>query len=280
MTKATEATTRTRRRSRHFRATSGPPIIATYRYFFVAFICCGHQGVIGGGTLCRFPVVVAESPRYSDGQSAPLFRSRSSIVFDGIIRCDAEDYGDGKDIRTESLISPSSRTDDATPPTPSASHHRRRRAATSGRRPRDERIIIPPLRGGGARNAKKSEDDERRGPPSNNSESDGEDANAQQARASSSRDDGRSHGANHRPSDDPDDDAGIIPHQMHRAFHSFLSWFRGVPAEGSGDERDDDDARAAADMACIAHMMPHGPDGRGGGGAVRSSTKPRLHDAG
>ena len=133
MMKATEATTRTRRRSRHHCATSGPPIIATYyNFFFVSVICFGHQGVIGG-TLSRFPVVAAESLRHHhDGQSDPLFRSRSSIVFDGIIRCDAEDYGDGIDIiRTESLIAPSSRTDDATPPTPLASYyHGRRRAAT------------------------------------------------------------------------------------------------------------------------------------------------------
>ena len=289
MMKATEATTRTRRRSRHHCATSGPPIIATYYNFFVvSVICFGHQGVIGG-TLCRFPVVAAESLRHHhDGQSDPLFRSRSSIVFDGIIRCDAEDYGDGIDIiRTESLIAPSSRTDDATPPTPLAGYyHGRRRPATSGRRPRDERIIILPFRGGGARDAK-SEDDERRGPPANDSESHGEDAdNARAASAasssssssSSSCDDGRSdHGPNHRPSGDPNDDAGIIPHQIHRAYYSFLSWFRGVPAEGSSgvdlddDDDDDDDGddarRAAADgMACIAHKMPHGPDGRGGGG--------------
>ena len=134
MMKATEATTRTRRRSRHHCATSGPPIIATYYNFFVvSVICFGHQGVIGG-TLCRFPVVAAESLRHHhDGQSDPLFRSRSSIVFDGIIRCDAEDYGDGIDIiRTESLIAPSSRTDDATPPTPLAGYyHGRRRPATT-----------------------------------------------------------------------------------------------------------------------------------------------------
>ena len=281
MMKATEATTRTRRRCRHHCATSGPPIIATYYNFFVvSVIYFGHQGVIGG-TLCRFPVVVvAESLRYHHGgQSDPLFRSSGSIVFDGIIRCDAEDYGDGIDIiRTESLIAPSSRTDDATPPTPLASyyHGRRRAATTSGRRPRDERIIIPPFRGGGARDGK-GEDDERRGPPANNSESHGEDADnarAASAASSSSRDDGRSdRGPNHRPISDPSDDAGIIPHQIHRAYYSFLSWFRGVPAEGSsGADRDDDDdeddsRRAAADdVACIAHKMPHGPDGRGGGG--------------
>ena len=226
--KTTEATTRTRRR--RYRRVSGPPI-ATY-YFFVA-INCGH-GVIG--TFCRVPVG-AESRRYHDGHSPP-FRSHS--IVDGV-RCDEGDV-DGVDIRTERLIAPSSLT--VATPSPLASYGRR---ATS-ERPR-ERIIL--LRGG-AHNVK-SVDDELG--PANNSESDGEDANTQASAASRNGRDGLN-----RPSD-PDDDG--IPHQIHRAFHSFLSWFR-VP-EGSGDR---DNARAAADIACIAHKMPHGPDGRGGGSSA------------
>jgi hypothetical protein len=273
-----------------------PPRVAVVVSVIVSILVIGGVGTLRGPIR---PVVAESSPsrRYRDEchhfLSSPS-RSSRGIADGGMVRChgdDGEYHDDGMRIPmggpillTPMMSSREKTTDDPVPRAQVA-------LARCGSRKRGRKMgegggasswggIISILVGGGGWGEGTSEDDE-------GDEDEGEattniaipdvsrddDVNSSSTKRASLRDDDSDEGVN----PPYDDDSGIISYHVNRAYCSFLSWFRYSTTEESGGgsrRRPDDDARSITtpDISGIAHRMPHGSDGRGGGGGESAST--------